>query len=71
MENLQFLKFYAFYRGFFHWFMGPLVYFSTSRMIKAIQLDEFDVSFTSAVIVLGVLLLIVIVELVSAQVAQQ
>ena len=51
--------------------MGPLVYFSTSRMIKAIQLDEFDVSFTSAVIVLGVLLLIVILELVSAQVAQQ
>ncbi len=58
MENLRFLRFYAFYRGFFHWFMGPLVYFSTAQIIKSIQFHNFDVSFTSAVIVLGVFLLI-------------
>lgn len=60
-ESLQFLKFYAFYRGFFHWFMGPLVYFSTARIIQAIQFDNFDVSFTSAIIVLALFFLIAVV----------
>lgn len=69
MPNLHFLKFYAFYRGLFHWFMGPLVYFSTAQIIKAIQFSLFDVSFTSAVIVLGVFVIIVIIELISDAVA--
>lgn len=60
MGNLHFLRFYAFYRGFFHWFMGPLVYFSTARIIKAIQYSNFDVSFTSAIIVLAVFCLIAV-----------
>jgi len=57
-KSLQFLKVYTFYRGIFHWFLGPLVYFSTAKIISGMQLATYDKSFISALIVAGVFLLV-------------
>lgn len=70
-KSLQFLKVYAFYRGFGYWFFAPLVYYATSTMILKIQLVTMDNSLISAAIILAVFVLIALVELISAKCAQR
>jgi hypothetical protein len=71
VKSLQFLKVYAFYRGFGYWFFAPLVYYSTMTIILKIQLSTMDNSLLSAGIVLAVFVLIALIELISAKCAQR
>lgn len=70
-KTLKFLKVYTFYRGIFHWVLGPLVYFSTIQVISGLRQSNYDKSFLSALIVLGTFFLVALVELISAKVAQR
>jgi len=71
LKSLQFLKFYALYRGFGYWFFAPLVYYSTLTLILKIQLKIMDNTLISAAIVLAVFVLIALIELISAKCAQR
>mgnify|MGYP000987294815 FL=1 len=70
-RDCKFLSIYNLYKGLYFWFMPPLVYFSTLTIISSLQKSSSDKNFYSAIIVVGLIALVMIVELIAYKVAQR
>lgn len=70
-RDCKFLSVYNLYKGLFYWFMPPLVFYSTATIIYSLQNSSSDKNFYSAIIVLGMIVLVIIVELIAYKVAQR
>ncbi len=70
-KTLQFLKVYAFYRGLSYWFLAPLIYVSSAQIVVSLVAGNYDYNFMYAAAAVGVILVLGIVELVAAKVAQR
>ena len=70
-KSLQFLKVYSFYRGLSYWFFAPLAYVSAVQIIQSLNTGSYDKNFIYAAGAMGALLVMAIMELISAKVAQR
>jgi len=62
--KLTYQPFYTFFKGFLRWTLPPLIYDSTTVLIKSLQAQKFTSDFIVSAVVLGFLILVAFIELI-------